>query len=116
MNYLITILAISLALIYVSPLKELTSLIIQCTILGVIVIGISWYGIVGLKENSADEREEKIRARAHRISYIFGMSGLSLIMIYHLLTLGHVYPETIILLASMSAVKLLVHWYGERNW
>jgi hypothetical protein len=116
MNYLIPALALSLAIVYISPLKDLTSMIIQCTILGALVIGVSWYGIIGFKEKINDEREEKIRAVSHRISYLFGMSGLALIMLYHLLTLGHVYPETIILLASMSAVKLAVHWYGERNW
>lgn len=116
MNYLLPILAIGLAIIYISPLKDLTSLLIQCTILGAIVIGVGWYGIVGFKEKVQDEREVKIRAIAHRLSYLFGMSGLAIIMLYHLLTLGHVYPETVVLLALMSGVKLAVHWYGERHW
>lgn len=116
MNYLIPLLTIALAIIYVSPLKDFTALIIQCTILGAIVIGVGWYGIVGFKEVVRDEREAKIRAAAHRISYLFGMSGLAAIMLYHLLTRGHVYPETVLLLALMSGVKLVVHWYGERHW
>lgn len=116
MNYLLPFLAISLALVYISPLKEFTALVIQCTILGAIVIGIGWYGSIGFKERVHDEREVRIRATAHRISYLLGMSGLALIMLYHLLTMGSVYPETIVLLALMSGVKGMVHWYGERYW
>lgn len=116
MNYLLPILAVSLAIVYISPLKDFTAILIQCTILGVIVIGVGWYGIVGFREKVRDEREARIRAVAHRVSYLLGMSGLAVIMLYHLLTLGHVYPETIVLLALMSGVKLAVHWYGERHW
>lgn len=114
MLLLIPSLIVVLALFFLTPLKTSLPFVVQCTLVGALLLGVSLYGITLFRERVRDEREAHIRALAHRISYIVGMSGLVLIMGYHLLTVGHIYPETVILLVVLITIKAGVHWYGER--
>ena len=115
MHLLIPALVTLLATVFLTPLKELTPFVVQCTILGLILLAIGWYAVAIFAERPRDEREVQIRAFAHRLAYLVGMSGLVLIMGYRLLTDGYLYPETIILLVVLVATKSFAHWYGQRH-
>ncbi len=114
MLYVIPIIIIILALLFLTPLKVQLPFVVQCSLIGGLLLLVALYGVTLFKEQVRDEREASIRALAHRISYLVGIGGLVLIMGYRLLTTGHVYPETVLLLVLLVSVKAAVHWYGER--
>ena len=114
MLYIIPSTIIALALLFLTPLKTQLPFVVQCTLVGGLLLLVGLYGIMLFKERVRDEREASIRSLAHRISYLAGIGGLVLIMGYRLLTTGHIYPETVLLLVFLVSVKAAVHWYGER--
>lgn len=114
MLYVIPSTIIVLALLFLTPLKTQLPFVVQCSLVGGLLLLVALYGITLFKERVRDEREVWIRSLAHRVSYLVGIGGLVVIMGYRLLTTGHVYPETVVLLVFLVSVKAVVHWYGER--
>lgn len=115
LNFLLPIIVVVLALAFLDPFNLLMPTMLQETILGLLVLATVLYGVTIFKEQVLDEREEHIRALSHRISSLVGTTGLVLIIAYHLITMGQVYPEAIILLVVLIVTKALVHWYGDKH-
>ena len=114
-HFLLPFIVVILALAFLDPFQLLMPTMFAETILGLLVLATVFYGVAIFKENPNDEREEHIRSLGHRVSYMVAMIGLVLIIAYYLITKGHVYPETIILLVILVITKTVVHWYGHRN-
>ncbi|MFT7645027.1 MAG: hypothetical protein ACI9BF_000696 [Candidatus Paceibacteria bacterium] len=114
-HLLLPTLVVILALAFLDPLHLLMPTMLVETILGLLTLVTILYGITIFKERAHDEREERIRALSHRISYLVGMNGLMAIIAYHFITMGSAYPETIILLVVLVMTKAVVHWYGEKH-
>lgn len=104
-----------IGLAFLDPLDFLMPTPMQYIMLGLLVLALCLYGVFVFKEQVLDERDVVIRAFAHRVSYLFGMSGLVLIMLYHLIFMGRVYPEIVVLLLLLILVKNLATKYGEHN-
>ncbi len=103
------------AFAFLDPFMILMPTPMQYLALGLLVIATSLYGLVLFKEQILDERDEKIRAFTHRVSYLIAVIGLVAIITFHLIKSGHVYPEMIVLLLIILIAKGLAHWYANRN-
>lgn len=114
-HFLLPILVVILAMTFLDPFQLLMPTMLVETVLGLLVLATVFYGAVIFKENVHDEREEHIRSLSHRVSYLVAMIGLVGIIAYYLITKGHVYPETVILLVVLVVTKSVVYWYGERH-
>jgi hypothetical protein len=114
-HLLLPLILILLALGFLDPLGSLMLGMTAEIVLGLLVLATVVYGALLFKESVQDEREIHIRSVAHRATYLVSVGGLVAIMAYYLITKGHVYPETVILLVAIVITKTIVHWYGERN-
>lgn len=114
LNTLLPIIVTLFALAFLDPFQLLMPEGSTKIILGLLVLTSIIYGVLIFKEKALDEREAHIRALSHRVSYLVGMIGLVGIITYYLITKGHVYPETVILLVLLVVTKSAVHWYAER--
>jgi hypothetical protein len=114
-HFLLPALVAALALAFLDPFHLLMPTALAQTALGLLVLVTVVYSTLIFKENTEDERERHVRAFTHRMSYLVTVIGLVTIIAYYLLTKGHVYPETVVLLVLVVATKTISHWYADRN-
>ena len=74
MLYVIPGVIILLSLFFLTPLKASLPFVVQCTLVGGLLVIVGFYGVALFRERVRDEREAHIRALAHRISYVVGIT------------------------------------------
>ncbi len=104
-----------LAIAFLDPFRILMSNEVAWVLLAVLFIVTSLYGFFVLTEQADDEREVSIRAFADRVSCLAGMTLLVLVICYHLVTNGHVYPEIVITLVAMVVAKSAAYKYACKH-
>ncbi|MEZ4104003.1 MAG: hypothetical protein R3B60_01820 [Candidatus Paceibacterota bacterium] len=114
-HFLFPIFISLMALVFLNPGDILMPSMLTYTLLGLLVLGLTLYGVFIFKEQVRDEREVKVRSFAHQVGFFVSMTGLVTIIAWYLLTKNHVYPEIIILLVIVTLSKGLAYWYGDKN-